>query len=173
MASGHRKYIGFRMVNRPGAPGYRPFMQRHHLLPRQLLGTTCFAPLFATLGCESIGFDDFRTNGLLLPASAEAALETGLPLHRGPHRNYNQMVAERVGQIEAGWRRSGLRNPSLARDEALVRLALLQNGLRRQLLQREGRLATLSRKDPFRAGLDFTELDALAEMLWTEMMPQT
>lgn len=146
-------------------------MQRHHVLPRQLLGTACFAPMFAALGTDAIGFDDFRTNGLLLPAREDVALETGLPLHCGPHPTYNQLVAERVGQVEAGWRRSCLRSPVLAREEALMRLDLLQRGLRRRLLQREGRFATLNRKDPFRAGIDFAELDALAELLWTASAP--
>ncbi len=96
-----------------------------------------------------IGFDDFRINGLLLPSTTDAALETGLPLHRGPHQAYNQLVAERVGQVEASWRRSRLRSPALAREEALMRLGLLQKGLRKRLLQREGRHAALNRKDPF------------------------
>ena len=47
------------------------------------------------------GFDDFRRNGLLLPANDAAAIRLGLPLHRGPHHSYNELVFERVGQIEA------------------------------------------------------------------------
>ena len=80
-------------------------MQRHHLLPRQLLNTRGLAGMLARLGREHIGFDDFRRNGLLLPASISAALRVGLPMHRGPHRSYNAMVADRVGQIEADWSR--------------------------------------------------------------------
>ena len=41
-----RSRIAFRSVNRKGAPGYHPGMQRHHLLPRQLLAAHCFEPLF-------------------------------------------------------------------------------------------------------------------------------
>jgi len=161
----------FRTVNRIGQPGYRPDMQRHHLLPRQLRDAASFGALFAALGSDAVGFDDFRTNGLLLPASARAALETGLPLHRGPHRIYNQLVAERLGQVEAGWRASHLRCPEGARVEALMRLTLLQQALRKRLIRREGRLAWLNRKDPFRPGIDFTEMDALAEALWAASAP--
>jgi hypothetical protein len=161
-----RPGLPFRSVNVRGQPDYQADMQRHHLLPRQLLGTRGLCGMFAQLGRERIGFDDFRRNGLLLPASVSAALRVGLPLHRGPHRNYNAMVAERVGQIEADWSR---RFDSCSRDangEAMLRLELLQRALRRRLLDdRRGRL-TLSRKDPFRSGQDFTELDAMVDQLW-------
>lgn len=47
-----------------------------------------------------------------------------------------------------------------------MRLRLIQSALRRKLLERERRSLFLSRKDPFRAGLDFAELDAMADSLW-------
>jgi hypothetical protein len=67
-----RNALPFRSVNRAGMPGYDPGVQRHHLLPRQLLGHRCFGPLFDLLGRDRLGFEDFRTNGLLLPASDSA-----------------------------------------------------------------------------------------------------
>ncbi len=142
-------------------------MQRHHLLPRQLLRADYFGGLFGALGQQHVGFDDFRANGLLLPASTSAALTSGLPLHRGPHRIYNELVAHRVGQVEASWSRAHLRTPILAREEALMRIGLLQRALRRRLLDRNTRGFVLNRKDPFRAGIDFRELDAMAEALWS------
>ena len=98
-----RRRLPFRSVNEPGQPGYRAALQRHHLLPRQLLFDKRLRQLFEAVGPDQIGFDDFRYNGLLLPALEQAAMVLGLPLHRGPHKRYNQVVAERVGQIEAGW----------------------------------------------------------------------
>ena len=142
-------------------------MQRHHLLPRQLLSRRCFGPLFEAIGCDRLGFDDFRLNGLLLPASGEAALRIGLPLHRGPHRAYNGMVAERVGQIEDAWSRWRIGAPEIALDQALMRFGLLQRALRRRLLEADRPRMRLSRRDPLGAGLDFTELDAMAEALWS------
>ncbi|KLE36097.1 hypothetical protein AAW00_04275 [Aurantiacibacter luteus] len=141
-------------------------MQRHHLLPRQLVRSACFGPLLAALGKEAIGFDDFRANGLLLPGTESAALASGAPLHRGPHRLYNEMVAQRVGRIEACWSRRCARHPETARIEALMRMRLLQRALRARLLQRNRRALFLNRKDPFRAGLDFTMLDSMVESLW-------
>lgn len=96
-----RQAIPFASVNRKGDPGYDPSFQRHHLLPRQLLSTRCFGTMFEQIGRKPVGFDNFRANGLLLPATDRATLRTGMPLHRGPHRRYNEMVIERVGRVEA------------------------------------------------------------------------
>ena len=141
-------------------------MQRHHLLPRQLLTRGGFTPLFNIIGRERLGFDDFRLNGLLLPATDEAAARAGLPLHRGPHRVYNEMVCERLGQIEVDWSALRLRAPEIALDQALMRIGLLQRALRRRLLC-ERRRFRLNRHDPLGRGIDFAELDAMADALWT------
>ena len=141
-------------------------MQRHHLLPNQLLSKRCFGPLFETIGRDRLGFDDFRANGLLLPASDEAALRVRLPMHRGPHRDYNAMVAERVGQIEGDWSQQRRRAPEVALDQALMRFGLLQRALRRRLLAPQRSRMRLNRSDPIGAGLDFAELDAMADALW-------
>lgn len=161
-----RQSLPFRAVNRPGDADYDPGLQRHHLLPRQLLQQRCFGALFDSIGSERIGFDDFRSNGLLLPANDRVAVRIGLPLHRGPHRCYNGLVIERVGQVEAGWARLRLRAPEIALDQALMRLDLLQRALRRRLLDPFRTRLRLNRNDPLGAGRDFSELDAMAEALW-------
>ena len=38
MSASLRSRLSFRAVNRKGTPGYDPALQRHHLLPFQLLG---------------------------------------------------------------------------------------------------------------------------------------
>lgn len=161
-----RAALPFRSVNRPGVPGYDPALQRHHLLPRQLLSARAFAPLFGRIGPERIGFDDFRSNGLLLPASDKAAMRVGLPLHRGPHRHYNEMVFERVGQIDAEWSARVLVAPEVALDNAIMRLTLLQRASRRRLLATAKPPLKLNRKDPAGREKDFSALDAMAEALW-------
>jgi hypothetical protein len=127
-------------------------MQRHHLLPRQLLSRRCFAGLFEALGRERLRFDDFRFNGLLLPASHTAALRTRLSLHRVLHGTYNALVAERVGQIEASWVRWRCQAPDAAADEAWMRLSLLQRALRRRLLVGSRRPLRLNRSDHWAPG---------------------
>lgn len=160
-----RTAIPFNRINRRGSDAHDPGLQRHHLLPRQLLGRRCFGSMFAEIGRDTVGFDDFRANGLLLPATESAALRIGMPLHRGPHRRYNEVVIERVGRAEAQWSKARLRNPEAALIEALLRLRLLQAALRRRLLS-ERRRMILNRNDPLGSGFDFTELDAMAEALW-------
>lgn len=166
-----RTRLPFRSVNRAGDPGHQPGMQRHHLLPLQLLSARCFGPLFEQIGREQVGFDDFRRNGLLLPATERSAVRIGLPLHRGPHGRYNEMVVERVGQVEEGWAATRLRAPEMALEQALMRLTLLQAALRRRLLAETRRLR-LNRADPLGAGRDFAALDAMAEQLWRETGPE-
>lgn len=170
--SGVRAALSFRAVNRRDAPGYDPGLQRHHILPRQVLTWPSLTPLFHELGTDRIGFDDFRRNGLLLPASDRAAVRIGLPLHRGPHRTYNELVLERIGQIEAGWAMQRRRAPELALGDALMRLELLQRALRRRLLDQRRRLRLNTRdplaQGPLGQGVDFTELDAMAALLWPD-----
>ena len=160
-----RPAIPFRSVNRRGRLGYDPGLQRHHLLPRQLLSRRCFGSLFNAVDRWRVGFDDFRFNGLLLPATEETSLRTGMPLHRGPHRCYNELVIERVGRIEESWSQTRLIDPDRANINAAERLTLLQSALRRRLLSEHKRLV-LNRKDPLGTGFDFAELDAMAEALW-------
>ncbi|MFZ9396072.1 MAG: hypothetical protein ACO25F_08435 [Erythrobacter sp.] len=50
-------------------------------------------------------------------------------------------------------------------EDALLQLALLQAQLRLQLLAERDRLV-LNRRDPLGSGFDFSELDAMAEVLW-------
>jgi hypothetical protein len=157
--------IAFHSVNARGAEGYDPGSQRHHLLPRQLLSQRCFGRLFADVGRARVGFDDFRRNGILLPATEDASVRSGMPLHRGPHRRYNEVVIARVGRIEARWSVARRTDEDKALIEVLLRLHLLQGALRRQLLSQRRRIL-LNRKDPIGTGFDFTELDAMAEALW-------
>jgi hypothetical protein len=166
-----RPALPFSQVNHRDAADHDGTFQRHHLLPLQLLGARCFGGLFVALGRQSVGFDDFRRNGLLLPAAESAVLRIGLPLHRGPHRRYNALVIERVGQIEAAWSAAKGRLPVTARSDALMRLGLLQRALRRRLLTRLGRRLLLHRGDPLGCGRDFAELDSLADSLWPATEP--
>jgi hypothetical protein len=61
-----------------------------------------------------------------------------------------------------------LRAPEIALDQALMRLDLLQRALRRRLLQPASRPLRLNRRDPIGTGLDFSELDAMADTFWAE-----
>jgi hypothetical protein len=158
-----RAALPFRSVNVRGSSSYCAGLQRHHVLPRQVLDVPGLSGLIDAVGAEDLGIHDFRRNGLLLPSTDEAAMRTGLPLHRGPHRSYNGLVVERLGQIEATWQRQRRRSDR-ANIEALMRIDLLQRALRRRLLDPANwRGRPLHARDP---ALDFSHLDRMAEVLW-------
>lgn len=162
--------LPFRSVNKPGSRGYREDVQRHHVLPQQVLDHAGITGMAATIGADALGMHDFRRNGMLLPATDAAALRLGLPLHRGPHQTYNALVIERMGQIEAGWQRRRI-NGGLERAtiEALMRIDILQRALRRRLLDpARWRGVPLNRRDP---ALDFAHLDRMADALWAATEP--
>ena len=75
------------------------------------------------------------------------------------------MVIDRVGSVEAQWSKARLADAEMAASEALLRLGLLQKALRRRLLD-EARPIRLNSKDPVGANFDFSDLDAMAEILW-------
>lgn len=160
-----RGYLSFRAVNRRNQPGYDAGLQRHHLLPRQLLGQSSLESMFTALGGVHRHFEDFRSNGLLLPCREHAALRMGLPLHRGPHSRYTELVLERVGQIEADWVHWNMKDPISAAIRARMRLDLLQRALRRYLLDSSRRIR-LNKLDMVPGNNHFAELDALADAMW-------
>ena len=156
--------LPFAAVNRAGSVGYVAGLQRHHRLPRVLVGQRCFARLIEVVGATA-AFEDFRRNGMLLPATESAAVRMGLPLHRGPHGAYSEMVRERLGGIEAAWVLARDRDSDQAGVAALRALTALQADLRRSLLDPR-RTVRLNRSDPLGAGVNFTRIDAMAETLW-------
>ena len=125
-----------------------------------------FATFFDTIGHERIGFEDFRKNGLLLPAKDNAALRMGLPLHRGPHRDYNEIVIERVSEVADSWQERHRIEQDQAGWASLRELGALQQKLRQELLSPTQSRIRLNRYDPLGSGADFAELDEMAETLW-------
>lgn len=170
-AAAARGNLPFRAVNVPGKPGYSPGMQRHHILPREVTNKSCFGRLVQGVGKDHLALDDFRTNGLLLPSLEQASQILGLPLHRGPHRRYNEVVLERFSQLESHWRQERQRDADRAALDLLLRMRLLQQALRRALLRPAGRLSRLNRRDPAWQTVDFGDLDAQAEAIWAQTNP--
>ncbi len=126
--------VSFKAVNRRGDSDYRDDWQRHHLIPLQLSRDLRTAPLFARLKAAGFDFDDFETNGILLPATRAAARTSQYPMHAGPHPLYNRCVADRILAIGGYGERRACRT-----DPLLFHVRHLQIALRSTL--REGRLA--------------------------------
>ena len=117
--------------------------QRHHLIPVEVVCGPAIVSLITPL--KSVGFDaqEFATNGLWLPASEKVALETGLPMHRGPHPHYNKFVSDQVAFL--------VRNLPISSREGLVSLKIRLNHLQVSLHRALSRTDTdmwLNRRDP-------------------------
>lgn len=140
--------------------------QKHHLIPVQLLKMNAFVKLFER--AEQAGFDarDFKSNGIYLPAHEKLAIESGRPLHRGPHPQYNTLVGQRLGMIEAS-----LYKKHDVPDAASIafRLSYLQRGLRRTLLKKP-RAITLNKRDPMSRNIDFRSLDNDVDNIWSTLV---
>ncbi len=78
---------------------FRGEFQKHHIIPIEICKAAHFLRLFERI--EKVGFDanDFSTNGIWLPCNERSATTHCLPLHRGPHRLYNEMVKDNVALI--------------------------------------------------------------------------
>lgn len=137
--------------------------QKHHVIPGQLFRLPVFQRLMSEVALSGFVAGDFERNGLFLPADEETALLARRPMHRGPHLRYNEMVIERVGRIERDF--AATPDRERAANDALFRLTLLQRTLRRTL-DSPAPWTPLNRRDPMSRAVDFTDLDAMADLLW-------
>lgn len=156
--------IAFCRVNRRGQPDYKPERQRHHILPMVLHRRKQFRQFLLDLASVGFKFDDFSTNGLLLPNTETEALRWGLPLHRGPHHRYNALILMRAENIRSAYARS--RRRFWDRLDCLQRLRLLQNAVRRALLGSSAFPVSLHQRDPMRSSLNFGTIDEMIEKAW-------
>ncbi|MGL5837355.1 MAG: AHH domain-containing protein, partial [Sphingorhabdus sp.] len=95
------------------------------------------------------GFDpnDFQSNGMHLPNTEKQAAIFRMPLHRGPHPRYNEMVADHVARLV-----------NLHPKTAAYQLRLLQIQLCASLRSRQ-LTTTLQPRNPFHSEVDFCRLD--------------
>jgi A nuclease family of the HNH/ENDO VII superfamily with conserved AHH len=141
----------------------RSEFQLHHLLPVSVFGHSHFSKSFKIL--ELDGFDPryYSVNGLALPATERAASLWKMPMHRGPHRRYNELVALRVAAILSELERSNCSQD--ARSEAIGRLNLLICTLRR-VLTADRPFILLSSRDPINSKVHFWDIDMACDRLW-------
>jgi hypothetical protein len=105
---------------------------------------------------RTYGFDpdDFRVNGMHLPCREKIAAAFGLPLHRGPHPAYNQMVAERLAAIS-------LLDECESRLQLMQFLRALREGLRSC-----PEFDAMDHRNPFQPKVDMRRLDSDADFLF-------
>ena len=141
----------------------RSEFQLHHLLPVSVFGHSHFSKSFQML--KVAGFDPryYSVNGLALPATERAASFWKMPMHRGPHRRNNELVAVRVANILSELERSDCSQQ--ARSAAIERLNLLICTLRR-ILSADRPFILLSSRDPINSKVHFWNIDAACDRLW-------
>jgi hypothetical protein len=136
--------------------------QRHHIIPVAVLNDLHFKCIFKMLEC--CGFDpcDFTSNGILLPCTEYAAIKYRLPLHRGPHKFYNELVSECVEIIFSQYDLHNVKQSQLA--EIAVKIEKLQHSLK-AMLRQENFNMQLCRRDPSRSAAEISQLDYAAMLL--------
>jgi A nuclease family of the HNH/ENDO VII superfamily with conserved AHH len=136
--------------------------QRHHIIPVAVLNDPHFKCIFELL--EYHGFDpcDFTSNGILLPCTEYAAIKYRLPLHRGPHRFYNELVSECVGIILSQYDIQNIKQNQLF--EIATKIEKLQHSLKAMLRQENSNMQLCS-MDPARQAAETTQLDYAAMIL--------
>lgn len=139
--------------------------QSHHLIPVGVFASKAFAPAFEAMRADGFDVRFFPRNGLFLPATEVAAIRSGLPLHRGPHRRYNELVAYRVATI---FRDFGcIKHKASARCDAVERIHHLAGALRAVLYRSDPHMS-LNQRDPFQSSVNFDNLDGACDLLWQE-----
>jgi hypothetical protein len=128
--------------------------QRHHVIPVNVIGSSVFAGLFAVVAHVGFSPHSFVANGVLLPSTEAMAVQTGLPLHRGPHKQYDELIAEGLDIICQEMRRGQVTD-----KVAILRLLSEFVGHIRRTLQHDGALL-LNRHDPRGTPRPLSKLDA-------------
>lgn len=138
--------------------------QSHHLIPVGVFSCAAFGHSFERLRGDGFDVSNFVHNGIFLPSTEAAAMRARMPLHRGPHRRYNELVGHRVAAI---LREMDAGHPHFhARCDAVERLKLLTAALRNTLHRRHPPIS-LNQRDPFAGKVDFSDLDSACDMLWS------
>lgn len=154
----------FSMINKKNKGDYHPHYQRHHLIPLQAASISTIREPLDKIGPEGFDFDDFEKNGVLLPSEEQTALETGRPLHRGPHPRYNMLVIERLSLIIQ--LSNQIENDVQRKVFFRLRISLLQSVLRRALVGSALPVFRLNRRDPGLSSSAFAELDSSVDALY-------
>jgi A nuclease family of the HNH/ENDO VII superfamily with conserved AHH len=126
----------------------------HHIIPIAVVEHRSLARIIGR--ARFVGFEpqDFASNGMHLPSTEEQAVIFNLPMHSGPHRRYNDIVASRISL----WSK-------LPPEVVLAHMHNLQNSLKRGL-----RRGPVSITSAAQIGVslyeDFIKLDAAIESLF-------
>ncbi|MBK6706483.1 MAG: AHH domain-containing protein [Sphingomonadales bacterium] len=146
--------LSFREVKRRvRIPGFHC----HHIIPIEIVEKAAFSSFFRRINGLGFDFNDFHQNGMYLPCTEENAAAFRLPLHRGPHPVYNELVSECIADLSG-----------LGCDSQLPGLHQLQLALKAALRKNEVSLRK-DRRNPFIQSADFESMEIAAYRLWNLM----
>jgi hypothetical protein len=119
-----------------------------------IIDSGVFAGLFALVAHVGFNPHSFLANGQLLPSTEAMAVQTGLPLHRGPHKQYDELIAAGLNIIWEEMQRGAV-------CDNVAALQLLSDfiGQMRRTLQHGGTLL-LNRHDPRSTDCPLSKLDS-------------
>lgn len=139
---------------------------RHHLLPTHVLHFPDLHRYLSSFADPELWLGDFRRNGMFLPSDERIAQRECLPLHRGPHRVYNDIVIETLDGLRQRFVRAG----------TSIRIQMTAvNGLQRNLrtlLRLSARNAdiALGSRDPFGSSSALSAIDRQTDLLFVQAM---
>ena len=128
------------MVNTRGSPDFAEGWQRHHIIPKQCLSNARTKDFLSAMSGIGFRVNDFTTNGILLPSTSAEAASANLPIHSGPHPEYN---AKMIDAIECIARQFHFAEDGGEAQAALSQVRLVQARLRVSMYQ--DRLASVDR----------------------------
>jgi hypothetical protein len=143
------------MITFREARRFRPVgFHAHHLIPVEVMAMQSLAITIGSARAAGFDPDNFLSNGMFLPSLERNAVSFQLPLHRGPHPNYNRLVADRISELN---------------HIAPAQLPVAFNNLQKALqagLRRSGNILDRSVTYALRAEPDFSKIDHQIDLLW-------
>lgn len=155
MVSLRRKGSGFSIPTRSG-------WHRHHLLPRDIENYPDLASFIASSTGNLASLGNFDVNGMFLPAVEQLAARERLPLHRGPHRHYNEYV---IAMLEGIRKSASSRKLPPSQGQRAIRWLQATLRLALKASARNADVA-LSSRDPFGPAAILLALDNETDALF-------
>lgn len=139
---------------------------RHHLLPRHIENYPDLASFICRFSGEVTCLGNFDANGMFLPALEHLAIRERLPLHRGPHRHYNDVVIAVLDRIRKS---AGSCDLPVSEGQRVIRR--LQGTLRLALkISAQNADVALSSREPFGPAVALLALDRETDALFIQQL---
>jgi A nuclease family of the HNH/ENDO VII superfamily with conserved AHH len=143
---------------------------RHHIVPRQITRFADLRTFVQRLALTGFSLDDFAKNGLFLPSEEAVAVRHKLPLHRGAHRLYNEIVIDRLHHLDLRAKRNKCPDADTLRA---VRWLQRQLACSLSAAGRNDQLVVLSGRDPFGQTPLLDALDRMTDELLDRQTTET